>query len=277
MYDSVFLYHYLTSIGSMQARLALAEKRVRWRSELVNTLRAEHLSPSYVRINPHGTIPTLVHNGMVVVDALTILHYIDDELEGPALTPERTEERARMEKWLEVQDIFPLQELCFGTLEGLKARVANQIIDERIEIAGRMAERYPDLRARYHAKLDDMEAFAEIYRDPRRVTTLVRDLAITLQLMEHELEGRSWLAGDTYSLADIAWAAIFTRLETCGFAHFWHRHPRVSALVRRHRTRASYDAAITVYWNNEIRETLARAGYKRKRLADALVSVSAME
>ncbi|MCA9714077.1 MAG: glutathione S-transferase family protein [Myxococcales bacterium] len=277
MQHTVALYHYLTSIGSMQARLALAEKRVRWRSELVNTIRAEHLAPAYVRINPHGTIPTLVHNGLVIVDALTILRYIDDELPGPALTSDDPDERACMEKWLEVQDIFPLQELCFGTLEGLNARVAHQIIDERIEIASRMAERYPDLRARYHAKLDDMEAFAEIYRDPRRVTTLVRDLAVTLQLMEHELEGRRWLAGYTYSLADVAWAAIFSRLESCGFAHFWDRHPRVRELIARQRMRASFDAAITVYWNNEIQEALTRAGYKRKRLADALVTVSAME
>jgi glutathione S-transferase len=70
------LYHGRTSVCSLKARLALAEKGVDFDSELL-TLRGDQFDPAYMRLNPNAVVPTLVHDGQVIIESTVIMHYID--------------------------------------------------------------------------------------------------------------------------------------------------------------------------------------------------------
>ena len=80
------LYHGRTSVCSIKARLALAEKGVAFESRLM-TLRGDQFEPGYMKLNPNAVVPTLVHDGRVVIESTVIMHYVDEAFGGAALMP----------------------------------------------------------------------------------------------------------------------------------------------------------------------------------------------
>ena len=72
----VILYHIPPSFYSQVARLALAEKGVAYTSRF---LAMDMYQPWYMRLNPGGTVPTMVHDGKFVPDSFAIARYADGE------------------------------------------------------------------------------------------------------------------------------------------------------------------------------------------------------
>src|SRR5262249_56517723 len=81
------LYHGRRSVCSMKARLGVAEKGVALESRLM-TLRGDQFEPAYMALNPNAVVPTIIHDGKVVIESTVILHYVDEAFPGPPLMPE---------------------------------------------------------------------------------------------------------------------------------------------------------------------------------------------
>ena len=77
------LYHGRTSVCSIKARLALDEKGVKFENILM-TLRGDQFDPGYMKLNPNAVVPTLVHDGRVVIESTVIMHYVDEAFAGAA-------------------------------------------------------------------------------------------------------------------------------------------------------------------------------------------------
>src|SRR5215471_18866238 len=88
------LYHGRTSVCSIKARLALAEKGVAFDSRLM-TLRGDQFDPAYVKLNPNAVVPTLVHDGRIIIESTVIMHYVDEAFPGAALLPPDPHGRVR--------------------------------------------------------------------------------------------------------------------------------------------------------------------------------------
>src|SRR5579875_2563430 len=71
------LYHATNSVCAQKVRLALAEKRLSAKEHLL-TLNGDQYDPAYLKLNPNGVVPTLVHDGHVVTESTIILYYLDD-------------------------------------------------------------------------------------------------------------------------------------------------------------------------------------------------------
>jgi glutathione S-transferase len=67
----ITLYHGRTSVCSIKARLALAEKDVSFDSRVM-ALRGDQFDPGYMKLNPNAVVPTIVHDGRVVVESTVI-------------------------------------------------------------------------------------------------------------------------------------------------------------------------------------------------------------
>ena len=95
------LYHYDRSTAAQKVRIALAEKCLEWESRIVNTKVGvrEHLRPEYLRLNPRGLVPTLVHDGQPIPESQVILEYLEDAFPERPLRPRDLVERARMRLW----------------------------------------------------------------------------------------------------------------------------------------------------------------------------------
>ena len=79
------LYHHGTSVCAAKARLALAEKEVEWNSCYVDIRAGEQRNPDYLKLNPNGVVPTLVHGDNVVIESTVIAEYVDEAFSGPPL------------------------------------------------------------------------------------------------------------------------------------------------------------------------------------------------
>ena len=81
------LYHWWSSTCSRRVRIGLAAKGLEWESVYVNLRKLEHLEPWYVKLNPNGVVPTLDHDGKIVIESNFILEYLDDVWPAVPLRP----------------------------------------------------------------------------------------------------------------------------------------------------------------------------------------------
>ncbi len=66
------LYHNHISVCAQKVRLVLAEKGLSWKGHHFDLRRGEHLNPDYLKLNPKGVVPTLIHDGTVLVESMAI-------------------------------------------------------------------------------------------------------------------------------------------------------------------------------------------------------------
>ena len=93
---TVHLYHWEPNANSGKPMLALAEKGVEFESHYIDLLKFDQHQPEYLKINPDGTIPAMVHGDRVLIESTPMMEYVDDEFDGPPLKPEDPKERWRM-------------------------------------------------------------------------------------------------------------------------------------------------------------------------------------
>src|SRR5258708_25873455 len=62
------LYHSINSVCAQKVRIALAEKGLQATEHLM-TLRSDQFDPAYMKLNPNAVVPTLIHDGNVIVES----------------------------------------------------------------------------------------------------------------------------------------------------------------------------------------------------------------
>ena len=82
------LYHNDMSTCAQKVRFTLAEKNLTWESHHLDLRARDQQKPDYVKLNPNAVVPTLVHDGTVIVESNVINEYLDDAFPAPALRPD---------------------------------------------------------------------------------------------------------------------------------------------------------------------------------------------
>ena len=75
-----------------------------WRSHYLDLLKGEQFSPEYLRINPKGVVPTLVHDGMIVPESTVICEYVEETFPDRPIYPQSPYERSRVRVWTKAVD-----------------------------------------------------------------------------------------------------------------------------------------------------------------------------
>ncbi|MDP6175779.1 MAG: glutathione S-transferase family protein, partial [Rhodospirillales bacterium] len=96
------LYHFHGATCGLKARLSLAEKGVEYTGHAVE--RAYLRSPEYLKLNANGVVPTLIHDGEVLVESSVIINYVDDAFDGPPLKPAGPMGAAKTWWWMKRAD-----------------------------------------------------------------------------------------------------------------------------------------------------------------------------
>jgi glutathione S-transferase len=97
------LYHNINSVCAQKVRIALKEKGQDAREHLL-TLRGDQNEPAYLKLNPNGVVPTLVHDGTPVVESSLILYYLDEVFPDPPLMPKAPPLRFRVRMYNKLID-----------------------------------------------------------------------------------------------------------------------------------------------------------------------------
>jgi len=86
MNEEITLYTNPMSRGRI-AHWMLEEVGVPYRSELVDFDRGTQKNPEFLKLNPMGKVPTIVHRGVVVTEAAAICAYLADAFPKAGLAP----------------------------------------------------------------------------------------------------------------------------------------------------------------------------------------------
>lgn len=228
------LYHNDKSTCSQKVRLCLAEKRLDWVSRHVDIAAQQNLTPEYLALNPNGVVPTLVHDGVAIIESTVICEYLDElHPHEPRLSPADPVGRARMRVWLRYIDEVPSMAIRVPTFQNVilprYQKMSQAEFDAFVE---RNPLRKPFLKrmGRTGFSRDDYEGALEQLRQ-------------SLTRMEAALSNGAFLVGAQYTIADLCQAPILQRLEDLGMAEMWRDQPRVADWYARLKARPAYAAA----------------------------------
>jgi glutathione S-transferase len=201
----MILHHGWRSSASRRVRLCLEEKGLSYQGHHVDMAAMEHHSPEYLKINPNGVIPTLIHDGKPLHESGTICEYLDERFPDPPLRPEGPYERAQMRNWIRHIDGLIGNLIIFNWRHHLQ-KTAERWSDE--ELAARL-KNIPSRERR--------EAWQRVARKPytEEERDAARDKLVTqlLDRMEEALKPSGWLVGNAYSIADIAAVPFVKRID----------------------------------------------------------------
>ena len=95
MPDTITFYHNPQSRGRM-VHWMLEETGAPYEVKLLNFTTREHKSDEYLRVNPMGKIPAIVHRNTVVTETPAICAYLADAFPAAGLAPATCRELARL-------------------------------------------------------------------------------------------------------------------------------------------------------------------------------------
>ena len=249
------LCHSGSSVCAAKVRLALAEKGLDWTGRYLDILAGDQFDPAYLMLNPKGVVPTLVHDETVVIESTVICEYLDDAFPEAPLRPSDAAGRARMRQWTKLVD-----EALHLSVADITFVVSHRhsVIAKGEENTRRFIEDAPDAvsRERRHGW---------IYRgvDSPDVREAMKIYVRALTAMNETLAASRWLAGDSFSLADVGLIPYINRLYMLNMADMWKgKLPRVEDWFDRARGRASFQPGIEQHLPAAARDDLLRNGDK---------------
>ncbi|MEO1657286.1 MAG: glutathione S-transferase family protein [Pseudomonadota bacterium] len=206
----VHLFHYALSNCSQRCRLMLELKEIDWSSHHIDLPQKQHLDPAYTDINPHALVPSLVHDGVVILESNDIIAYIESEFPGQRLTPEDDSEQLVSDKLIELSSSVQgsIKTLSHEYLfKARRQQITHADIDDMIAL-GKNTDVTDFLRDYVHDGLE--------WR--RRLALAEYEIETTLDCLEARLAHTSgFLSGPQYGLADVSWSVNYYRLHQCGY------------------------------------------------------------
>ncbi|MEI8150204.1 MAG: glutathione S-transferase family protein [Hyphomicrobiales bacterium] len=216
------LYDFGNSMCCQKVRITLVEKGLTWEAIRVDLFKSEQYDPKYLAMNPKGVVPTLVHDGVPVIESTLICEYIDDTFPEPPLMPKQPAERARMRLWSKFVDE--------GLFDGVTELSFSAMFRERMRAMA------PEMRERRFANVGDprrTDRFRSTYEHGVQSPFVLHAIAAyerAFKLMEPTLAERGpWLLGDKPTLADINLMPFVARLSYLGLLEAWTANrPRIN-------------------------------------------------
>ncbi len=263
------LYHHDLSVCAQKVRFCLEEKELKWEGRYVDLAKREQKKPEYLKINPNGNVPTLVHDGHVVYESTIINEYVDDAFPDFPLKPADALGKARVRKWTLQLDVSvhmamrTLNTAVFTRHRDMENHTESEIEEKLSTIAD------PAKRERKITSFKQGIESPFILDALKRYSKLIKDMNAELA------DDRPWLVkakrGDHFTLADVGFASYVTMLEGLQIGWLWEQSPRFSEWFQRLKARPAYDRAITKW--AEASEDAARRIEYGKGVRDRMIEI----
>ncbi|MGA9197966.1 MAG: glutathione S-transferase family protein, partial [Pseudolabrys sp.] len=212
------LYNAPQSTCSQRVRFVFNAKKLPFDEVKLNLLEGDQLKPDYLKLNPNGVVPTLDHNGAIIIDSNVITEYLDEVAPENSFTPEDPVERAHMRTLMHFIDEMPAAAVRVPTFN-LAFLPSFQKMSREAFVA--MAESKP-LRREF------MLTMGQSGFPKEEMDAALARLRRTYERMDAEIErsGGPWLLGKKITLADVAVMPSLIRIHDLGKPD-WQDLPRV--------------------------------------------------
>ncbi len=196
------LYHYCLCPFSRKVRVVLAEKHLDF--QLISEAYWESRE-DFLALNPAGHVPVMIDtDGSVFSDSMAISEYLDEVRPDPSLIGNSPIERAETRR------------LCAWFDKQFNDEVTLNLVFEKI--------------VKRHALREGP--------DSRYVRAGYANINAHMDYVDWLLDQRNWLAGNTFSLPDIAAAAHLSCIDYLGDVP-WEKHPVTKDWYARVKSRPS--------------------------------------
>jgi glutathione S-transferase len=168
------------SFNTLKLRVALAEAGASYELVPIDLDKGEQKAPEFLRVNPHGKVPVLVDGDFALPESDAILWYIGEKYpEARLLPPPDASEAARQAR----ARVLQWCDFASTTLYYAYSQFWNYALG------------------------------AEDDRNPKLAEAALGKIARGIGVMESVLATRPWLAGASYSLADLSNASVVFALK----------------------------------------------------------------
>lgn len=244
--QGLHLWHAPMSSCSQRVRIVLSETGRHYTSHLIDLSKDEHASSEYQAIHPNGLVPAFVDNGRLFIESVDIIR----QIAGPAsdLTASSSADLLEMADAAQVDLKLLTFEFLFKGVE----RSTEESFETFQE--NHRNEWLKQFRRDFKAGFEKARIDAAVTRTDDAFRTLDTRLS----------DGRNYLTGEAFSLADIAWMPNVHRFSLMGWP--FERTPHLQAWFDRIADRPSYREALLA-WQNE-NAAGAFVAYTRTRQAD---------
>lgn len=198
------IYGHPMSTCTRKVLTTLAEKGHEAQFVMVDLMKGEQKSPQHMQKQPFGVVPCLEDDGFTMYESRAIIRYLDAKLTGPKLTPGDTASLGRMEQWLSVEQSY-FSPSCMAIVMEL--------------VFKGMSGQKPDMD---------------------KVNKGRDGSARALDVVDRALMAQAYLAGDTFSLADISWMPYLQYLSATPHGTLITERPHVKSWWQRISTRPSW-------------------------------------
>lgn len=231
------LYHHGSSVCAAKARFFLEEKGLEWTGHYLDILKGDQFTPEYQKLNPKAVVPTLVHDGQVIVESTVIGEYLDEAFPEPPLKPAGVADRARMRVWTKIID-EELHPACGEvTFVSCHRHILRRLPPEELKRFLENASTRPG-EAVWRARRNQI---VELGLETPGIAAKFKLYEYYLHRIEQALEQGLWLAGERFSLADIGMTPYVNRLDMLGMSAMWTQSlPRVTDWFERIKSRPTF-------------------------------------
>jgi len=235
--SGLHLWHAPMSSCSQRVRIALEEADANYSSHLVDLNKGEHASAEFQSINPKGLVPALVDNGRVFIESIDIIQHVWG-------STDRCDDHLVL-SILDLADNFQsdLKTLTFEFLfKGFPQRSTQE--NEAFEAS----HNNEDLK-QFHRNFSS--GFST-----RQIEAAVHQTEASLDKLNGILtHGGDYLAGDSFTLADIAWMPNVHRLGLMGCQ--FGSVARLETWFAKVGRRKSYQKGLLAWQNDSINQAFA--------------------
>ena len=214
------LYNAPQSTCSQRVRFVLNGKGLPFDEVKLNLLDGDQLKPGYLKLNPNGVVPTLDHDGEIIVNSNVITEYLDEVAPDRSFTPEDPVARARMRGLMHYIDEMPAAAVRVPTFNLAFLPSFQKMSREAFVV---MAESKPIRR-------EFMLTMGQTGFPKHEMEAALARLRRGYERMDAEIErsGGPWLLGKEITLADVAVMPSLVRIHDLGIPD-WQDLPRVVA------------------------------------------------
>ena len=261
---TIELFHAGMSVCSEKVRILLAERGQPFVSHLLDLRAGDQQKPEYLALNPNAVVPTLRHDGAVVIESNIILEYLAEVLPGPPLTTSSALGRTKMRLWTKQLDesLHQLTSVISFSI-GFRYQLLAKPREEALTVLNRIPD--PFRRERQIDIYEKGVASSHFAPAIRRFDKMLAD-------MERDLSSTSWLAGADYSLADIAFTPYVNRLEQLQLQHMWAKRPQVARWFGAVRARPSFAVAYDGFMAKPVLDVMRDKGIEAEPMVREILA-----
>ena len=248
------LYHNDMSSCAQKVRFVLHEKALDWEGELLDLRRGDQLKPDFLKINPKGLVPALIHDGHIFSESNVIIEYLNDAFPEPPLLPDSAVARAEVRTWMKkLDDGLHLETIALSF--GVAFR--HQLI-EACGSAAALEEHFSKIPDPYVQ--DIQRRIVPDGVESRRFAQAIAAFEQVLSSLDAALSEQTWIVGSQLTLADIAYAPYATRLEHLHLQSLWDDKPHVARWYAALKQTDGYKAGLSDWFNPKYLPLMDSAG-----------------